>query len=116
MLEWIAFNLSLGFNGFVVFTNDCDDGTDQLAMRLEYLGIANDFHNPVKTGGNPQHQALRRARNHPWVQRAEWLMCLDVDEFINVRVGDSTLDALINAVGEVDAISLAWKLFGCGGQ
>lgn len=115
MLEWIAHNLSLGFDNFVIYTNDCVDGTDLIARRLEELGLASHVNNPVKEGGNPQHQALRRARNHPVVKGAEWLMCLDVDEFINIFTGDRTVQALIEATGEADAISMAWRLFGCGG-
>ena len=42
-------------------------------------------------------------------------MCLDVDEFINIFTGDRTVQALIEATGEADAISMAWRLFGCGG-
>lgn len=115
MLEWIAHNLSLGFDGFVIYTNDCVDGTDQIAMRLEELGIANHVPNPIEPGANPQHRALNRARKHPWVLAADWLMCLDGDEFINITVGDRSLQGLIEAAGDVDAISLAWRLFGCGG-
>jgi len=115
MLEWVAHNLSLGFDHIIIYTNDCVDGTDQIAMRLEELGVATHVDNPVKPGGNPQHQALRRARRHPIVADATWLMCLDADEFINVFVGDRTIQALFEHAGDADAISLAWRLFGCGG-
>lgn len=115
MLEWIAYNLSLGFDGFIIYTNDCVDGTDQIAERLEEMGIVDHVPNPIPKGRNPQHRAINRARSHPWVLGAEWLMCLDADEFINVRVGDRTIQDVIKSAGEVDAISLAWKLFGCGG-
>ncbi|SEK22429.1 Glycosyl transferase family 2 [Roseovarius azorensis] len=115
MLEWVAHNLTIGFTGFVIFTNDCEDGTDLIATRLEELGYCSHRPNPVTDGSPPQHKALRRAIFHPWVQQAEWLMCLDVDEFINLREGLKTLDDLFAALGDCDAVSLAWKLFGCGG-
>lgn len=115
MLEWVAYNRSLGFDGLVIYTNDCVDGTDKMAGRLEALGLASHVPNPVGPGGNPQHQALRRARRHPVVTKAEWLMCLDADEFINITVGDRTLKALIAACDTPDAISMAWRLFGCSG-
>ena len=121
ILEWVAFHQTLGADHFVIFTNDCDDGTDAIATRLEQLGIASHVPNAVKEGGNPQHQMLRRARRHPKVKDAEWLMCLDVDEFWNIRIGDGTFPDLINAVEgkagqSVDAISFAWKLFGSSGN
>lgn len=115
MLEWVAHNLSLGFDGLIIYTNDCVDGTDLIARRLEELGVASHVPNPVKPGGNPQHQMLRRARKHPMVQQARWLMCLDADEFINITVGDRALPDLIAQCRAPDAISLAWRLFGCGG-
>lgn len=113
MLEWVAHNRSLGFDGLVIYTNDCVDGTDMMARRLEDLGLASHVPNPVKPGGNPQHQALRRARRHPMVTNALWLMCLDADEFINITVGDRTIPSLIAACEAPDAISMAWRLFGC---
>lgn len=61
MLEWVAYHRSLGVDHFVIFTNDCDDGTDDMARRLQQLGIATHVSNEVKEGGNPQHRMLRRA-------------------------------------------------------
>src|SRR6056297_720869 len=115
ILEWVAHNLALGVTGFVIFTNDCADGTDLIAERLTELGHASHRPNDVSDGTPPQHKALRRAATHPWVQGAEWLMCLDVDEFVNLREGLTTLPELTAAVGDCDAVSVAWKLFGCGG-
>lgn len=39
-----------------------------------------------------------------------------MDEFVNVHVGARDLPALINALPEAQAITLTWRLFGCGGQ
>lgn len=121
ILEWIAFHRSLGVAHFVIFTNDCEDGTDAIAQRLEAMGLASHVDNAVADGGNPQHQMLRRARRHPMVKGADWLLCLDVDEFWNIHCGDGTFPELISAVetraGQpVDAISFAWKLFGSSGN
>jgi hypothetical protein len=115
MLEWVAHNISLGFDGIMIYTNDCVDGTDLIAQRLAELGYATHVDNPVKFGGNPQHQALSRARTHPMIQGAQWLMCLDADEFINISIGQRTVQSLIEHISDADAISMAWRLFGCGG-
>jgi hypothetical protein len=115
LLEWVAYNLSIGFTGFVIFTNDCVDGTDLMAQRLDELGYCSHRPNPVFDGSPPQHKALRRSAYHPWVQEAEWLMCLDVDEYLNLREGLTSLDGLLERIGDCDAISFSWKLFGCGG-
>lgn len=115
MLEWVAYNLSIGFTGFVIFTNNCEDGTDLIADRLTELGYASHRPNDVSDGSPPQHKALRRATAHPWVKGAEWLICLDVDEFLNLREGITTLPEMLGAMGDCDAVSFVWKLFGCGG-
>ncbi len=116
ILEWIAYHRSIGFTDFVIFTNDCDDGTDQIIMRLEELGLANHVVNTLKPGQSPQRKALRRSQWNEVAQASDWLMCADVDEFLMVRTGDGTLQDLMTAVGDVDAISFCWKLFGNGGR
>lgn len=116
ILEWIAYHRSIGFTNFTVFTNDCDDGTDKIIMRLQELGVATHEVNRLKPGQSPQRKALRRSRWHPKTQEADWLMCADVDEFLVIRTGDGHLRDLMDKVGEVDAISFCWKLFGHGQQ
>ncbi len=62
-----------------------------------------------------QFTALTRAGEAEAVQGADWLLPLDIDEFVNVHTGDNTLPALIAALPEADAITLTWRLFGNGG-
>ncbi len=40
VLEWIAHHLAVGFTDLVVYTNDCSDGTDDMLIRLEEMGLA----------------------------------------------------------------------------
>jgi hypothetical protein len=37
---------------------------------------------------------------------------MDVDEFIDVKIGDGTLRALYQAMGAANMIALTWRLFG----
>lgn len=114
MLEWIAYHRSIGFTDFTIFTNDCDDGTDKIAERLDALGLASHVANQLKPGQSPQRKALRRSQWHDKTQEADWLMCADVDEFLMIRTGGGHLKDLMAKVGDVDAISFCWKLFGHG--
>ena len=116
MLEWIAYHRAIGFSDILIYTNDCDDGTDKIAMRLEELGVAAHQDNRFKKGASPQRVALRRALKHETYEKADWIICADCDEFLNIRVGDGHLNDLFAATGDADAISLCWKLFGCGEQ
>ncbi|APX90663.1 hypothetical protein BV394_13825 [Brevirhabdus pacifica] len=116
MLEWIAYNRAIGFTDFLIYTNDCTDNTDLIGKRLQELGIARHEDNRFKKGASPQRVALRRGFNHEFTQDADWLICADCDEFLNVRTKGGTLDDLIETTGYADAISLCWKIFGAGGQ
>ncbi len=116
ILEWVAYNRLIGFTDFLIYTNDCDDGTDLIAQRLEAMGLAQHRQNPFKPGGSPQRSALKDSRGLDIVKNADWLICADCDEFLNIRVGEGRLDDLFAAVGEADAISVCWKLFGNSGR
>ena len=119
MLEWVAHNQAIGYDSFLIYTNDCDDGTDDIARRLDALGIASHVDNndrPVGRKGrpaSPQRHALRGATRHERFQDADWVICCDCDEFMNLRTGTS-LPELVKASGPADAISVCWKLFGNG--
>ncbi|MBU3261480.1 glycosyltransferase family 2 protein [Roseovarius sp. PS-C2] len=114
MLEWVAYHRAIGFTDFLIYTNHCDDGTDRIAMRLEELGVVQHVYNQFKQGASPQRVALRRARREKIYDETDWIICSDCDEFLNVRADGGTLDDLFEAVGGADAISLCWKIFGCG--
>jgi len=117
LLEWIAYHRVIGVNGFLVYTNDCTDGTDTFLTLLQQKGLCEHRANPWKPGGptSPQYAALHAAEEEPIIRRADWLICMDVDEYINVKIGDGTLGALYEAVGEANMVSLTWRLFGNSG-
>ncbi|WP_300516439.1 glycosyltransferase family 2 protein [Aliiroseovarius sp.] len=115
LLEWLAHHKGVGFTEFLVFSNDCDDGTDAMLDRLEAMGELVHIRNDGPHEGGVQWAAMKRADRHPLVRNADWLMTLDIDEFVNIHVGDHTLAALIAALPEAEAITLTWRLFGNGG-
>ncbi len=113
ILEWLAYHRMIGVDDFLVYTNDCDDGTDALLDALQACGIVQRRDNPFReTGGKPQQSALLAADDEALVQNAGWIISMDVDEFINVHVGGGRLPDLYDAVGEAGLISLTWRLFG----
>ena len=115
LLEWLAHHRACGISDFLVFSNDCDDGTDAMLDRLAALGWLTHVPNPGPHPEGPQWAALKRADRHPLVTGADWLLPLDVDEFVNVHVGDRTIPALLAALPEATAIPLTWRLFGNAG-
>ncbi|WP_416884002.1 glycosyltransferase family 2 protein [Marivita sp.] len=113
ILEWLAYHRAIGFDDFLVYTNDCTDGTDTMLQMLERKGIVQHRENPFRESGlKPQHAALQASDDEPIVKSAAWLTCIDVDEFVNIKVGDGTLDALFDAVPDANMIAMTWRLFG----
>lgn len=117
VLEWAAHHLALGFTDLVVYTNDCSDGTDDMLLRLEALGLCHHRRNVIAPGLRPQPSALNHAQDEPVVQGSDWVMVFDADEFLSIRYGDGTLDTLIAAAKAEGAngIVVTWRIFGSGG-
>ena len=110
LLEWIAFNRVIGVTDFLIYSNDCTDATDRILDRLEELGMVAHLPNPA-AARNYQMEALKDARSQPLVRGADWVWISDVDEFLNIHVGDGTIPELIDACGDPAAISLNFQFF-----
>jgi hypothetical protein len=109
----MAFNRLLGVTDHLFYSNDCSDGTDHLLDALKDWGVQH-LPNPAK-GRNYQMEALKHAAHQPVVKDADWVWIADVDEFLNIHVGDHTIPALIAACGDPQAISVTFQFFGnCG--
>ncbi|MBB5515917.1 hypothetical protein FHS89_001937 [Rubricella aquisinus] len=122
LLEWLAFHRAIGFTDILVYTNDCDDGTDLMLDRLARLGQVIHRDNTKREGQRNSYQirAFRAATKELIYTSSQWVALIDADEFINIHVGDKSVQALTAEAearvgGRVDAISLPWRLFGNGG-
>lgn len=116
VLEWLAYHLSIGIEEFCIFSNDCTDGTNLILNRLDQMGFIKHYDNPLGPRMDPQRAAYSRANKLDWVKSSDWVLIVDADEFLNVHVGDRTIDALIEACDAPDAISVNWRMMGSGGQ
>ncbi len=114
ILEWLAYHRAIGISDFLVYTNDCTDGTDTMLKLLQGKGFVQHRENPFRQtpGLKPQHAALQAADREELVRRSDWLICMDVDEFINIHAGEGRLSDLLAAVGDANMISMTWRLFG----
>ncbi len=114
VLEWIAHHRALGVTDFLIYSNDCDDGTDTLLDALQAAGVVTHVRQePGKR--SVQWPALRAAKRHDLYAGADWAIALDCDEFIVLPGAPATLPQLIESV-EADAILMQWRLFGSAGH
>jgi hypothetical protein len=81
---------------------------------LQAAGVVRHLPNPAE-GRNYQMEALKASRREDIVTEADWVWIADVDEFLNIRVGDRTIPALVEACGNPHAISLNFQFFANGG-
>jgi len=116
LVEWIAHHRAIGVTDFLVFHNDCGDGSERLlealapAAGVTVLPVPDGDDRPV------QWRALDAAAEHPVVQGADWVMAIDADEFVDLAPPLETLADLVEAAGGADAIVLPWRLFGNSGH
>lgn len=117
VLEWVAHHMSIGFTDLVVYTNDCSDGTDEMLLRLEALGLVHHRRNDIPEGIRPQPSALKHAQVEPVVCNSDWVMVFDADEFLCLKQGDGTLDDMLTATKELGAngVVVTWRIFGSDG-
>ncbi len=111
ILEWIAYHKVVGFTDIIVMSNDCDDGSDELLDHLQALGEVQHFrHSPGDKP--PQIAAEKMARELGLFQNGDWVMWLDLDEFLVLDKSIRNLPALIDHVAPAEAIGFNWRIFG----
>ncbi|MDP4033299.1 MAG: glycosyltransferase family 2 protein [Pseudorhodobacter sp.] len=115
LLEWLAHHRACGFTDFLVFSNDCSDGTDAMLERLQALGWLTHVRNDGPHPQGPQWAALKAADRHPLKAAADWVLFFDIDEFVNIHTGNRTLADLLAALPDATAIPLTWRMFGNAG-
>lgn len=115
LLEWLAHHRAVGFTDFLVYSNDCSDGTDVMLDRLQEMGWLTHIRNDGPHDKGPQWAMLKDAETHALTLAAAWVLVLDIDEFVNIHAGAKTLGDLLAALPDADAITLTWRLFGNAG-
>ncbi len=115
IVEWVAYHRAMGVDNFLIYTNDCSDGTSEILDRLQEMGVLQHRNNDNWKGNSPQQYALNQALKEPVIKNADWIIHIDVDEFMNVRTGNGTLDDFFAAVPDATNVAMTWRLFGHNG-
>lgn len=118
ILEWVAYHRMIGINDPIVFSNACTDGTDLMLERLDEMGLIRHLPNPTTMTGGHMHivAALRYLNFGSRLRRSDWVISFDVDEFVNVKVGQGRMEDLFDAVPDANLISLSQQNFGHSGE
>lgn len=116
VLEWLSYHRHIGVTDFLIFSNDCDDGTDAMLDRLAELGIVHHVRSHSRGQKSVQWRALNKADRHPLLRQADWVMVTDVDEFLCIHPGQGHLTDLFAACADAEGFAIPWRMFGNGGQ
>lgn len=118
LLEWIAHHRVVGIDHFLIYSNDCADGSDRMLDRLQEMGVLTHRRSLAGRGRNTRAQAIAidRLAEDAAYQAADWVLFIDADEFLNVHRGAGTVAALMAADPAADCFFLHWRLFGTAGR
>ncbi len=111
--EWISYHKAIGFDRIVIFSNDCEDGSDALLDELQENGEIEHY---TFSPGNkaPQFEAAKLAMELQTFSNGEWVIWLDTDEFLNIHRGQGNVRDLVACLEGADGIAINWRLFGSG--
>lgn len=116
ILEWIAYHQHIGVTDFLIFSNDCEDGTDLLLDRLDAMGVIKHLRNHAKGKKTVQWRALAKAQRQDVLQAADWVYVTDVDEFLCIHCGDGKIADLQAACPDAAGFAIPWRMFGNAGR
>lgn len=116
ILDWVAHYKALGFDHILVCTNDCTDTTVDILLRLQEMGLVTQHDTIVRKAGIHRSALRQASRRYDVVLNATWVFVCDVDEYLNIHIGDGSVQALVDGSGDgSDVISVPWRVFGPDG-
>jgi hypothetical protein len=111
-LEWLAHHRAVGISEVLAVSCEGQHGTGALLDRLQDLGWLTHLRLPAGDEPDRVRAGLKLARRHEQLQDAEGISTLDPGECVNVRGGDHSGHALLEALPQATAITLTRRGFG----
>lgn len=113
LLEFVAHHLAVGFKEIFLVTNPSDDLTEELADAMRSAGVIKHISCQTPDEMSPQDFGLSLAKSKFAIDDCEWLLVLDADELLNIRLGRGGIDDLIRQTSrDVDIVSVNIANFG----
>jgi hypothetical protein len=123
LLEWLAYQRSIGLENIYIYTNDNTDGSTELLEQLAEHGIIKLILNSCSENINPQIKAYEHSLFLlPELRQFQWVFYLDADEFF-VPGADYEFD-LRNVIAAINSrygdnlpscVCYNWHWIGSGG-
>lgn len=117
ILEWYCHHKNIGFDEFIVYSNDNDDGSDALLREMHRIGLVSWRPRTLGPNESPQQTAykhLSASLLSSLESATQYLLWLDMDEFLVLKK-HKTIQELILSYECPDGISFNWKHFGSSG-
>ena len=113
--EWLDHYISQGIDKFILIDNGSTDA--YLDILREYIDrgvvdLISDSDKHDQIGKYNKHILPRLLTNY----NDDWVMLLDLDEFVYIRTDQRMQDYLNDLTSTVGQISIPWKLFGSSGH
>ena len=118
LLDWVAHHRAIGFEHVVIYSNDNDDGSDELLGALADGGAITWVRNELSPVSRAQWKAYGHAfKVLPDLVDYRWTMVLDIDEYFSFRPG--MFASVQDVIGwheyqHVEALALRWLIFAAG--
>ncbi|MDO9106915.1 MAG: sulfotransferase family 2 domain-containing protein [Methylovulum sp.] len=114
LLEWVAHYKLLGFDRIIIFSNDNDDGSDELLAAMEKKQLIDWRPRTLAPDESPQLSAFRALSKELMADSSEhggYLAWFDCDEFLALKM-DASVQDLLGRYQFPDALFINWKHFG----
>ncbi len=127
ILEWITYYKLLGVDKIIIYSNDNDDGSDELLGTLDKHNYIEWRPRTLKANESPQKKAfaeltnelltLLTPQNNNQDKGSHYLALLDCDEFLSIKDRNiSTIKELLEHYSWPDGLSINWRHFGSSNQ
>ena len=115
ILDWLAHHRAVGFDHAVIYSNDNEDGSDELLGLLADRGEITWVRNELSPTARAQWKAYGHAfKALPDLVDYRWTMVLDLDEYVGFQPG--MFGSIADVIGwheyqHTEAIALRWLCF-----
>jgi hypothetical protein len=108
--EWIAYNLAVGFDKIIIYSNDSTDKMADIITNISKCDTRVKLINwPSVDDVSPQISAYNNSIS---MIETEWVSFLDIDEFIVPFSSQNIKDFLSKVDKDISSIHINWRNFG----